>query len=482
MIGTSVLHPRARIVYGPFPGHNICYIPGKIVTALRIVSQIESAVPLIHGPIGCSWQRKFLNIVPGPIVYYTPCTAWTEFEVVYGGEGKLLSAIVELYHRFHPDMIVVLTTCASDMAGDDVASIVEEARKQVPAIIVYSTGLKAGKFRQVGAQDVLLSIAEQYVLPYVEEKNLDIIENSVNIQSTGVHGGSEVEELAEAIRGIGIRILKIYFQNVKVRDLLYMARSELNITPYRQLWADLVSTRRGIRQYYIGNYDEPDIEKAHPSGIEGFKKVFLEIGKHFDKEGEAEEYLKLLERKHEKELEKLRSALKDVKIAIDSYSANIGIVLAREFNVKISALIISTGRLFNFGLSKGAVKDLVEGTVNAVRRYSPDVEVIIDEPTSKICEKLSRLNIDLLIVNRGLAYSGRGFRVLTSRMLSIRARQHHILGYKATIEVAKTVHRAITKTLSPSDTRLVNFKEGTHIISIPEKWDKLALLFGLNRS
>ena len=480
MIGTSILDPHARIVYGPFPGHNMCFIPGKVVTALRIITQIRGALPLIHGPIGCSWQRKFLNIVPGPVVYYTPCTALTELDVVYGGEKKLLEAILLAYERYRPDMIVVLTTCASDMVGDDVESVVDEARKHIPVPIVYSTGSKAGRFRQVGAQDVLYSIVEQYVLPEVEERKLGIIEGSVNIQAMGVHGKAEITELVHVLSLSGISILKTYFDNTRVSDLLYMARACLNITPYRQLWADLVAERRNIKQYYISRYDEPDPEKAHPSGIEGFRKVLLEIGKELGKEGEIESTLRKLDAEHSAELEKLRKELRELSIAVDHYSTSIGIVLAREFNVKIRALVFYTGQLRNLGLSENAIKERIEYTVKVFEKYDSHPEVIVDEDPVKVCERLRRLSIDLAIFGRCLPFAGKGVRLLSSRLLSCRAKQHHLLGYVATIRMARTVLSASKRQIA--FTSIVTYSKGRYMPFLPKQWDMLAELFGRNRT
>jgi nitrogenase molybdenum-iron protein alpha/beta subunit len=44
--------------YSALPLHGMTAIPGKISGALMVADAIEDAVSLIHGPIGCSFQRK----------------------------------------------------------------------------------------------------------------------------------------------------------------------------------------------------------------------------------------------------------------------------------------------------------------------------------------------------------------------------------------------------------------------------------------
>ena len=54
--------------YSSLPLHGITAIPSKISGALMVVNAIEDAVPLIHGPIGCAFQRK---INPFSLIYHS---------------------------------------------------------------------------------------------------------------------------------------------------------------------------------------------------------------------------------------------------------------------------------------------------------------------------------------------------------------------------------------------------------------------------
>jgi len=113
------------------PLHGITAIPGKISGALMVVNSIEDAVPLIHGPVGCAFQRKINPFRPYLPFYETPCTDMNDVDVVYGGEDKLSLGIRETYEKYHPNLIVVLTTCPSDLIGDDFKAVIEERKAKL---------------------------------------------------------------------------------------------------------------------------------------------------------------------------------------------------------------------------------------------------------------------------------------------------------------------------------------------------------------
>ncbi len=69
------------------------------------------------------------------------------------------------------------------MIGDNIENVINNVRRLIKCPIVYSTGDKAGKVRQVGSQDVLYSIVEQYVLPETEDVTPE--EGLVNITTIG---------------------------------------------------------------------------------------------------------------------------------------------------------------------------------------------------------------------------------------------------------------------------------------------------------
>ncbi len=377
-------------------------------------------------------------------------------------------------------MIVILTTCASDMIGDDIPSIVERVRSVVHCPVIYSTGDKAGKFRQVGAQDVLYSIVEQYVLPETEGK--DIQEKTMNIQVMGIHGKAELAELCSVLRQVGIKVNRQYFLDASVPDLLELAQVELNLTLYKQLWAELLCRKRGIGEYHIIRMEELDEENAHPAGIEGFRRVVMEISSMLRLEGEAEQKLRELDRKYVDEISRLRSELSKPKIAVDSYGITLGLVLAREFGVKVKMLLYYTRQMKNFGLSDQAIEQRIDMTVKAFEKYGSNPEVLVDVNLNKVVEKIHANKIDLVITARPHVFHIHGISAISTRVISTRTRQYLLLGYESTIKAARLVldyARARNVEYRPV---LTGYPEGSTIPVLPAWWDRLVLLFGLNRA
>ena len=188
--------------YSSLPLHGITAIPGKISGALMVAEAIVDAVPLIHGPIGCSFQRKINPFRPYLPFYETPCTDMHDLEVVYGGEDKLRMGIREVYERHHPNLIVVITTCASDLIGDDFKAVIEEtkAKGDVGCEVVYTTGDFTEKSKPVGYQDALYAITDQMLCNGVEKEVTDKNDGSVNIVTFPIHGaGLKVAEMASVL-------------------------------------------------------------------------------------------------------------------------------------------------------------------------------------------------------------------------------------------------------------------------------------------
>ena len=236
------------------PLHGMTAIPGKISGALMVANSIEDAVPLIHGPIGCAFQRKINPFRPYLTFYDTPCTDMNDIEVVYGGEDKLSLGIKETYEKYHPNLIVVITTCPSDLIGDDFRAVVEEtkAKGDVGCDVVYTAGDFVGKSKPIGQQDTLYAITDQMLCNGIEKEEIERNEGSVNIFTYQVHGiGSRVAEMASILAEMGIKINKIFFDNTTVKDLYELQKAALTITNSPMVWTKLMKERFGVDHYEI---------------------------------------------------------------------------------------------------------------------------------------------------------------------------------------------------------------------------------------
>lgn len=92
---------------------------------------IHRGLPLVHGSQGCNtfvryaFNRHFRE--PAEIAV----TSLHEDAAVFGGRSNLISGIKNLSKRFRPDLIGVVTTCSSEIIGDDVDGFMKMAHKEL---------------------------------------------------------------------------------------------------------------------------------------------------------------------------------------------------------------------------------------------------------------------------------------------------------------------------------------------------------------
>ena len=99
--------------------------------AMFAVTGINKGFPIVHGSQGCSsfvrygFARHFRE--PSEIAV----TSLHEDAAVFGGRKNLVAGIENLAIRFRPDLIGVITTCSSEIIGDDVYGFTETARENI---------------------------------------------------------------------------------------------------------------------------------------------------------------------------------------------------------------------------------------------------------------------------------------------------------------------------------------------------------------
>ena len=99
--------------------------------AMFAVNGINKGFPIVHGSQGCSafvrygFARHFRE--PSEIAV----TSLHEDAAVFGGRKNLVAGIENLALRFNPDLIGVITTCSSEIIGDDVYGFADTARSNL---------------------------------------------------------------------------------------------------------------------------------------------------------------------------------------------------------------------------------------------------------------------------------------------------------------------------------------------------------------
>jgi nitrogenase molybdenum-iron protein alpha/beta subunit len=227
--------------------------PCKFWTAFQVINGIRHVAPVIHGPKGCTYSVAS-NYKMGSCEYRgvpfepTSCTAQNEADVVYGGEGKLLEAVLEADRRYHPDLVVVLSCCCSGIIGDDVETVAQIASGEIEAdvLAIRSEGF-GGDFRS-GYEDAFRALMD------LMEPRGEVRRGTINIIGarqgpTYTEWTEDLDELRRLVEAIGVEISGVLCGGCTVEQIRRAPSAELNASwcyDWGQKLGDLMEERFGV--------------------------------------------------------------------------------------------------------------------------------------------------------------------------------------------------------------------------------------------
>lgn len=180
------------------------------IGALQSVVAIPRAVPILHSGPGCGEMiQGFFERSTGYAGGSTsPCTNFSEKEVVFGGINRLREIIKNTYQVLDTDLQVVLTGCTAGIVGDDVDSLVQEfADEGKPIVSVETAGFKASNLEAHSL--VVNAIIDQYVSLFEEENEPRSEKNTVNIFASIPYQDpfwkGNLAEYTRLLAGIGLK-------------------------------------------------------------------------------------------------------------------------------------------------------------------------------------------------------------------------------------------------------------------------------------
>jgi nitrogenase molybdenum-iron protein beta chain len=260
--------------------------------ALQSVEAIYRAVPILHAGPGCvykvSLEGKTGYMGPQTI----PCSNIGEQEVVFGGEDKLRSVIVNSMKVIDGDIYVVLTGCTTEIVGDDIAAVVagfSEAEK--PVIYVPTAGFKGTNVE--GHEWVVEAIIRQYLL---RRPRGETVKGLVNlwgpVPAYDPLWLGNIRELENLLRALGLTPNSIFgeYRGIENIDLIPRAEYNLLVSP----WVGLDNVRLLQELFGTPYLHYPSL----PIGADGTAKFLRTLTEAFRLDpAVAEDYI----RRHEKE-------------------------------------------------------------------------------------------------------------------------------------------------------------------------------------
>ena len=205
------------------------------IGALQSVVAIPKAVPILHSGPGCgNMIQGFFERSTGYAGGSTsPCSNFSEQEVVFGGIQRLRQIIANTYKVLDTDLQVVLTGCTAGIVGDDVGGLVAEFRAEGrPIVAVETAGFKCNNFESHSL--VVNAIIDQYVSLFEGENPVRSEKNTVNLLASLPYQDpfwkGNLAEYKQLLEGVGLKVQVLFGpKSAGVNEWQRIPRANFNI-------------------------------------------------------------------------------------------------------------------------------------------------------------------------------------------------------------------------------------------------------------
>jgi len=307
--------------------------------AVSALSQIKDSITLCHGPRSCSQishqramssaKRTFSftghllgHMIDPPIM----SSDMSEAVMIYGGGKNLEKAIKRAAER-RPDSIFIVTTCSSGIIGEDVTSLINDARSRYRDItfhVMMADGNISGDFMQ-GVIDASLMVADEMVDWDVEP--MDDMVNIVAEKDIAMNHEYNFNIIKEMLQDIGVRINCRFICNTNANEIRNFNKASLNILAFKDYLG------RAIRDYLAKEHGAEFSKHAFPIGFLETVEWLEEVTEHFSKQDFLGGVIDGNRERYDGYMDVLRPELEGKSMMIIAASQNIDWVLEAAFDL-----------------------------------------------------------------------------------------------------------------------------------------------------
>jgi len=224
----------------------------RLFGAIKALSTLKNTAILVHGPKGCVYHINYILGMRGdrPRDIYSTCL--DEHDVIFGAEDRLARAICELDRELHPEILVVLSCCASGIIGEDVHAAVRAAPVDAHVLAIDSGGFEGDHAE--GYRDTLAQVAASLAGSTGSPDPL-----AVNLLGV-LRAGPDLGEIRRILASAGIRVAAVLTAGAGKAELERMGDAAQNI---------VLCETSGIRAAEVlkARFGTPFIVCALPVGI-----------------------------------------------------------------------------------------------------------------------------------------------------------------------------------------------------------------------
>lgn len=278
--------------------------------ALGQLSGIKDVAIINHAPSGCTAMASGVTVnndqlatkrgIANATVFVG--TDMDENDTVFGATGSLKEIILETYNRYKPKAIFIGTSCVSGIIGEDVDSVIEQVKKEIPVEVpiaaVHCEGFRS-RIWATGFDASDHAVLSSIVKP-PKQKN-----NKINFKN---FYESAREEITEIFSNFGVEPF-FFYQNATVEELSHLSESLATVSIC------------GVLGTYLGNgleekYGVPFVKTINPLGVAGFETWLRGIGTAIGKESEVEAYIEKERAIYLPKIEEVKKQLKGLRAVL----------------------------------------------------------------------------------------------------------------------------------------------------------------------
>jgi nitrogenase molybdenum-cofactor synthesis protein NifE len=194
-----------------------------------VLMPVTDALHLVHGPIACagnSWDNRGARSSGSQLYRRGFTTEMQHNDVVFGGEGKLHRAIVELAARYpEARAMFVYATCVTAMTGDDLEAVCRAAGREVeiPVVPVNTPGF-------IGDKNIGNRLAGEVLLEHVIGTAEPATTTDWDVNLIGEYNiAGDLWGMLPLFERLGIRVLSCISGDARFDDLRHAHRAKLNV-------------------------------------------------------------------------------------------------------------------------------------------------------------------------------------------------------------------------------------------------------------
>ena len=388
----------------------------KLFGAIRAILGIKGALPLIHGPIGCAYHIRYILSARSARQVRVLSTEMDQNDVVFGAEEKLESKILAVDEKYSPELIAVLTSCASSIIGEDIEGVIKRVKNHINAEIMWiSSGGFEGN-QTDGYEESLSALINLMHEPRIRKYH---VKNSINLVAQ-FRGGPDLKNLKKYFKKLKININCVLTSGATLQEVKNAGAADLNVSMCEAsgiVPCEIMQKKFGI----------PFLSETVPIGVSATSNYFQTICEFLDMEytlQEDEENAKLSIKKYLRYTEGKKAVI---------ISGSTRAIAFTEFLQELGVEPVLICLDFE---GRDTMKKLAE--ITSKKNINP---VILKEPEYyEILDYTEKLNPDIILGGLGEIGISKKFDI---PLVDVMHSQEITMGFEGALKLAEVIKEAL---------------------------------------